>query len=190
MLLLTFTAGGERYALDVAGVIELVPRVELRAIPHAPPYLAGLLGYRGEVVPVIDLGLLLGSSASSDRLSTRIILVKSLPGDHNQGDEAQVTDPREVRLIALIAEQVSDLIEISAEQVVPSPVHLPRAPYLDTIARTDRGFVPMIAVAKLAPVLGLSSWAPGGVGEAEEIPVRIEADDEPTRLDTPMTEDQ
>ena len=58
MLLLTLKAGANRYAIDVARVIELVPRVELRAIPHAPPFLAGLLGYRGKVIPVIDLGLL------------------------------------------------------------------------------------------------------------------------------------
>ncbi len=89
MLLLTFTAAGEHYALDVAGVIELVPRVELRAIPHAPAFLAGLLGYRGEVVPVIDLGLLLGSSPCPDRLSTRIILVNSAPGGQNRGDETR-----------------------------------------------------------------------------------------------------
>ena len=61
MLLLTFTAGANRYAVDVARVVELVPRVELRSVPHAPPFLAGLLGYRGKVVPVIDLGLLLGA---------------------------------------------------------------------------------------------------------------------------------
>ena len=59
MLLLTFTAGPNRYAIDVTRIVELVPRVELRKIPHAPAFLAGLLGYRGKVVPVIDLGLLL-----------------------------------------------------------------------------------------------------------------------------------
>lgn len=61
MLLLTLKAGANRYAVEIARVIELVPRVELRLVPHAPPALAGFLGYRGKVVPVIDLGLLLGT---------------------------------------------------------------------------------------------------------------------------------
>jgi chemotaxis-related protein WspB len=174
MLLLTFTAAGEHYALDVSGVIELVPRVELRAIPHAPAFLAGLLGYRGEVVPVIDLGLLLGSSPCADRLSTRIILVKSAPGGQNRGYGTRDADRGPERLLALIAEKVSDLIEVAAEQVVPAPVHLPQAPYLDAIARTDRGFVPMIAVEKLSLVLGLSSFVPGG-------PDRVPGEDEKTR---------
>ena len=87
MLLLTLKAGANRYAIDVARVIELVPKVELRSIPHAPSFLAGLLGYRGKVIPVIDLGLLLGSVPCRDCLSTRIILVNDAPGDHNQGKD-------------------------------------------------------------------------------------------------------
>ena len=83
MLILTFTAGGNRYAVEAARVIELVPRVELRCMPHAPAFLAGLLDYRGTVVPVVDLGLLLGSSPCQDRLSTRIILVNDTRIDQN-----------------------------------------------------------------------------------------------------------
>jgi chemotaxis-related protein WspB len=154
MLLLTFTAAGEPYALDVAAVIELVPRVELRAIPHAPAYLAGLLEYRGTVVPVIDMGLLLGSSPSSDRLSTRIILVKSAPGGQNRGDDPREPAEGEARILGLIAERVIDLVPVGPEQVTPAPVHLPQAPYLDSVARIDRGFVPLIAVSKLSLVLG------------------------------------
>ena len=153
MLLLTFTVAGEPYGLDAAAIIELVPRVELRAIPHAPAYLAGLLGYRGEVVPVIDLGLLLGSSSSSDRLSTRIILVKSAPGGQNRGEEPRDPAGGDARIVGLIAERAIDLVHVGPEQVAPAPVHLPQAPYLDSVARIDRGFVPLIAVEKLSLVI-------------------------------------
>jgi chemotaxis-related protein WspB len=152
MLLLTFRAAGEPYALDVSGVVEVLPRVGLRAVPHAPAELAGLLGYRGGVVPVIDLGVLLGSSPCADRLSTRIILVKSPIVGQNRGEEPP--DPDEATgLLGLIAEQVIDLIEVEPDRIAPAPVHLDRAPYLDAIAQTDRGFVPLIAIAKLSPVL-------------------------------------
>jgi chemotaxis-related protein WspB len=149
MMLLTFTAAGETYALDVAGVVELVPRVGLRAVPHAPAELAGLLEYRGGVVPVIDLGILLGSSPCADRLSTRIILVKGPPARQNREEER--------RLLGLIAEQVIDLVEVEPGQIAPAPVQLARAPYLGGIARTDRGFVPLINVAGLSSVLEPSS---------------------------------
>jgi chemotaxis-related protein WspB len=165
MLLLTFTAGANRYAIDVARVVELIPRVELRPVPHAPAFLAGLLGYRGQVLPVIDLGALLGAAPCPDRLSTRIILVNDAPGDDNRADDrdrsVEVEDSQrrqpapgpDRHLLGLIAEQVSDLTRVRPEQVAPAPVHLPQAPYLEAIAQTDQGFVPLIAVSKLSLVL-------------------------------------
>lgn len=153
MLLLTFTAGDEPYGLDVSGVIEVVPRVELRVVPHAPEHLAGLLSYRGQVVPVVDLGLLLGSSASAGRLSTRIILVRSAGVGEDGGQEGP-------RVLGLIAERVIDLVPVEPGQVEPAPVHLPRAPYLSSVARLDRGFVPLIDVDLLSSVVVPAAASP------------------------------
>jgi len=164
MLLLTFTAGPNRYAIDVARVVELVPRVALRSIPHAPVFLAGLLGYRGKIVPVIDLGLLLGAAPCRDRLSTRIILVNDARGDHNRGKQDRdesVQDcgqsppdrEQEPTLLGLVAEEVSDLTHASSEQLLPAPVRSPQAPYLDGIVQTDQGILQLIAVDKVRDVL-------------------------------------
>ncbi len=151
MLLLTFTVAGEPYALDVAAVVELVPRVPLRAVPHAPAYLAGLLEYRGEVVPVVDLGVLLGSEPSGEKLSTRIILVAAARGRAARDDASPSSSASAstARRAGLIAEQVIDLVEVAPEQVTPAPVRLDRAPYLNAIARTDRGFMPLVGVEAL-----------------------------------------
>jgi chemotaxis signal transduction protein len=102
---------------------------------------------------VVDLGLLLGSSSSSDRLSTRIILAKSAPGGQNRGEGPRDPEAPEVRVLGLIAEHVIDLVRVEPEQVTPAPVPLPKAPYLDSVARTDRGFVPLIDVPKLSLVV-------------------------------------
>ena len=75
MLLLTFQAAGQLYAVDAARIVEVVPRVNLRPLPHAQAFLAGVFEYRGDVVLVVDLGVLLGAEPAPDRLSTRIILV-------------------------------------------------------------------------------------------------------------------
>src|SRR3954452_8069576 len=97
MLLVTFRADEGLFAIDAGRVVEIVPRVDLRAIPHAPASLAGLLNYRGRIVPVADLGLLLGTLPCRPRLSTRIILVD------RAGDE------RGQAALGLIAESVSDV---------------------------------------------------------------------------------
>jgi chemotaxis-related protein WspB len=160
MLLLTLTAGANRYAVDVTKVVELIPRVELWLIPHAPAFLAGLLDYRGKVVPVIDLGQLLDVGTCRDCLSTRIILVNDSPGDHNrwnQDREGSGEETREARanrklapdLLGLIAEHVSDLTYVRPEQIIPAPVRLPQTPYLGPIAQTDQGIVQLIVVEKV-----------------------------------------
>jgi chemotaxis-related protein WspB len=160
MLLLTFTAGPNRYAIDVARIVELVPRVELRPIPHAPAFLAGLLSYRGNIVPVIDLCLLLDVAPCRDCLSSRIILVRDAPIDHNQSkpdrnhagedtDRAQPDRPRPTGLLGLVAEHVSDLTYTQPEQVVPAPVSVPEAPYLGAVVQTDQGIVQLIAVERV-----------------------------------------
>ena len=146
MLLLTFRAAENLYAIDVVRVVEVVPRINLRRLPHAPGFLAGLFDYRGTVVPVVDLGVLLGSESCRDRLSTRIILVNSRPAAPSQpglpgeaaGADRQDTaatsgsqqgeQPREQRrwLLGLIAEQVSDVSSVKPEQVISSSIQLPQ----------------------------------------------------------------
>ena len=51
MLLLTFNAGANRYAIDSSRVVELIPKVDIRSIPHAPPYLVGLLATAARSFP-------------------------------------------------------------------------------------------------------------------------------------------
>src|SRR5262245_42909406 len=144
MLLLTLKAGSNRYAINIARVIELIPRVELTSIPHAPTFLAGLLAYRGKAVPVIDLGSLFNNVPCAHCLSTRIVLVNDSQSDRNSGPpisgvagdcfaSSPMDLPRNVRLLGLIGEQLSDLIEVQREQVASTPLHLPQVPFFDGI---------------------------------------------------------
>jgi chemotaxis-related protein WspB len=159
MLILTFTAGANRYAIDVMRVVEVVPKVELRKIPHAPLILAGFLGYRGKVVPVLDLGLLLGVAPCQEWLSTRIILVNDASGNRHHrdqsndtsqdGDGARGSGKLDPDLLGLVAECVNDLTYIQSEQIIPAPVLLPQTPYLGAMIQTDQGIVQFIVVEQL-----------------------------------------
>ncbi len=157
MLLLTFRAGSNRYAVAVSRVVEVLPKLELQPIPHAPALLAGVFNYRGKVVPVIDLGLLLSTVPCRNLLSTRMILVNDTPGNHDRQNmtSAQLSDrspPATSQcpaLLGLVAENVSDLTYVQPEQISPVPVQVPNAPYLDAIVQTDREIVPLIAVQKI-----------------------------------------
>ena len=75
MLLLLFEIGNGRYALETSQIIEIVPLVNLKKIPTTPAHVAGLMNYRGEGIPVVDLCQLIDNSPFENVLSTRIIIV-------------------------------------------------------------------------------------------------------------------
>jgi chemotaxis-related protein WspB len=157
MLLLTFTADLKPFAVAVSRIVEVLPKIELRPIPHAPEFLAGLLNYRGRVVPVIDLGLLLGSTPCRSLLSSRMIVVNDIRDNLNPegpisaqpGDRAQPTRDQAPVLLGLLAENVNELIYVQPAQISPVPVQVPNAPYVDAVVHTDRQIVPLIAVQKV-----------------------------------------
>ncbi|ACK70496.1 CheW protein [Gloeothece citriformis PCC 7424] len=77
MLLLLFYIGDDLYALDSSQVLEVIPRVILRKLHHVPDYVAGVFNYRGSILPVIDLSLLIRGNPCRLCLSTRIIIVEN-----------------------------------------------------------------------------------------------------------------
>lgn len=58
--LVTFTLGGDCYAVEAGLVREVVRLVSLTPVPGTPPSIAGVINLRGELLPVVDLRKLLG----------------------------------------------------------------------------------------------------------------------------------
>ena len=142
MLVLTFQVDQISYAVPVKQVIEVVPRVNLRQVPHAPACFLGLLHYRGSALPVVDLGLLLGRAACQDRLDTRILIVRtSLDGQR----------------MGLLAERVNDLVDVDAARTAMESPLLLNAPYLTQVYETEAGLLQLIDPARI------------GVGSVAEI---------------------
>lgn len=65
---LVFACGDAWYAVRADRASEIVTFPELTKVPSAPSHVLGVFAHRGEVVPVIDLGLLRsGQSEASER---------------------------------------------------------------------------------------------------------------------------
>ncbi len=137
MLFIVFRLGNERYALDAGHVIELIPRVPLRPQPGTPEFVAGLLNFRGKVVPVLDLGTLTLGAACPEQLSTRIILI-----DYTLRSGGK-------RILGLVAESVTDAVKKESEEF--AVVSTGQAPHLGKIAVDDGGMVQCIVPEYLLP---------------------------------------
>ena len=77
MLLIMCHAGANRYAIDSRHVSEVLPRVNLQRLTGSPPWLAGLLIYRGTATPVMDLAQLTEGLPCPNRLSSRIVVLQT-----------------------------------------------------------------------------------------------------------------
>lgn len=73
--LATFDVRGRLYALDVSQVREIVRVQEITPLPLAPALIEGVIDLRGAVVPVIDLGRLLGGEPCRIGSKARIALL-------------------------------------------------------------------------------------------------------------------
>ncbi len=75
MKVLVFHIGRDRYGLPLAGIVRVLPLLELKQLPLTPDYVAGLMDLHGAPVPVIDLSRLAGLPAAAAQFDTRIIIV-------------------------------------------------------------------------------------------------------------------
>lgn len=76
----TFLLDGNEYAIEMADLQEVVNvPTALQVMPLSPKYLLGLYNLRGQVLPVIDLNVLLGSreQSSADVTGKRLAILKN-----------------------------------------------------------------------------------------------------------------
>lgn len=139
VLLLVFHLDRDRYAIDAAQVVSVLPLMQAKAIPQAPAAVAGVFDYRGELVPLIDLcRLALGRDARALR-STRVIVV------HYPMDDGAT------RKLGLIAEQVLETVRMDPAAFEAAGVDHPQAPYLGEVASDARGLIQRVRVRSLLP---------------------------------------
>ncbi len=70
-----FILGGERYALDIHLVREIVEMLQITPIPRAPHYISGVVNLRGEITNIMNLNSMLGLGNHDLRDNQKIIVL-------------------------------------------------------------------------------------------------------------------
>lgn len=140
MQLLTFTVGGEAYAIESRRVVEVLPLVPARPIPRTPDFVRGVFTYRGRLVPLIDLARRLAGGGPEERLSTRVIVVEYRP--------PAATAPAR---LGLVAENVISIVPAERAETSLPALELGAAPFLGRILRIDGRTLQVVEVDRLLP---------------------------------------
>jgi chemotaxis-related protein WspB len=139
MLFLLFQLGRDRYALEASRVVEVVPLLELKRLPKAPPGVAGIFNYRGRPVPAIDLSEMTLGQPASERLSTRIIVVSYHDGIGTG------------HLLGLIAEHATETLRREARDFVEPGLKHGAAPFLGPVLMDHQGTIQWVNEQRLLP---------------------------------------
>jgi purine-binding chemotaxis protein CheW len=71
-----FMCAGKGYAFRLDQIHEIVPPQRVTRLPGCGPAVSGLIGLRGRVITVFDLGVLTGGRAATENPAHRVLLVR------------------------------------------------------------------------------------------------------------------
>jgi len=137
MQFLVFHLGKDRYGLNTEHVVRVLPMLELKQLPKAPAYVAGLMNFHGKPVPVIDLCALAGGAPCARHFDTRILLV-----DYRAGDGGK-------HALGLVAERVAGIEQVRQDDFLDPGVSTQNTPYLGKIAARDGALLQLVNVDHL-----------------------------------------
>lgn len=96
---LTFRIGTEEYGLDILRVQEIRSYEQPTPVAGAPPFLKGVINLRGVIVPIVDLRIVAGLACPYNAFT--VVVVVNIAG----------------RIIGVVVDGVSDVWEITADQI-------------------------------------------------------------------------
>ncbi|WP_050930091.1 chemotaxis protein CheW [Aestuariivita boseongensis] len=106
--LLTFRMDGERFAIAVGAVAEIIDPQRTTRVPNSGSLAPSLLNVRGTIVPLIDLRHRLGMESGERLHSSRLLVI-------------EIAIDGELTKIAIMADAVEDVIDAATAEVEPIP---------------------------------------------------------------------
>ncbi len=135
---LSFTLGGEVFALDISKVREVLDYTEPTKVPQTPDFMRGVINLRGGVVPVVDLKLKFGMPRTERGINTCIIITEVALGDEHA-------------VIGAMADSVREVFDLSPEQIEPAPrigTHLNTA-FLKGMGKHNDNFILLLDIDRV-----------------------------------------
>jgi purine-binding chemotaxis protein CheW len=111
--LISFRVAGETYALDSRYVLELCRLGELTPLPQAEPWVAGLTAWRGELLLIADLRVLVG-----------------LPAAPRAERPGAVVLGRDGPVLGILTDAPGEVLSIPVADLRPPPESIPEQDYV------------------------------------------------------------
>ncbi len=101
---LTFTLGKEEYGIEILKVQEIRGYEAVTRIANAPEFIKGVVNLRGIIVPIVDMRIKFNLGEAEYNQFT-VVIILNVAG----------------RVVGMVVDSVSDVIQLTTEQVRPAP---------------------------------------------------------------------
>ena len=142
---LTFKLAEEVYALDIGKVREVLDFTTVTKVPRTPDFMRGVINLRGSVVPVVDLRLKFGLSATEKTVNTCVIIT-------------EVTVDNDTTVLGCLADSVQEVLDLATEEISAPPkigTKL-RTDFITGMGKRDDRFIIILDIDKVFSVEELS----------------------------------
>jgi purine-binding chemotaxis protein CheW len=140
---LSFLLGSTEFAIPLETVREILQFEGATRIPRAPPSIRGVINVRGAVVPVVDLGVTLGSGAVKETAQTCVLVVEMRSG---AGALA----------VGVITDAVREVLHLADGQIVEPPALATgvQAHEVTGMAKLGKGFCLLLDIDRVLSASG------------------------------------
>ncbi|MDO8378748.1 chemotaxis protein CheW [Phenylobacterium sp.] len=128
--------GDQQFAIDIMSVREIRGWASSTPLPHAPPYVRGMINLRGVILPVVDLGSRLGLGTSQPD-SSSVVVVAQING----------------RQVGLLVDAVCDILLLTENmlQETPDVGSTVIQDFVQGVMTTEGGIVTLLSLDEVLP---------------------------------------
>lgn len=105
---LTIRCAGERLAIDILAIQEIIEIPHMTQVPKAPVFIRGVINLRGRVVPVVDLCALLTRQRGQIGERSALVLVEVIASSQAQ-------------TLGILVDEVDEILDIDPKNMQPAP---------------------------------------------------------------------
>jgi len=128
MLIIPFNIENDMFALGIGNITEIIPVVNIITIPDSNKFIIGMINYRGNIIPLIDLKKIISGTDTNFFLSSRIIIIKENDTNAN----------------AVLIEKLTDTMEIEEKNIDYDSAELVRSAYLKGLIKYNNQIIKLL----------------------------------------------
>jgi purine-binding chemotaxis protein CheW len=119
-----FSLAGQKFALPLVWVEKIVRSVAVRSLPKAPDIILGVMNLQGRIVPIISLRARFGLEERPIGIDDHLIVCRTSD-----------------RPMALLVDNVADIIEIDESRIIQQQSILREMDYIEGVLKMDDGMI-------------------------------------------------